>query len=77
MAPYIQYTKSRSNENIHTYIYTQIDTKRLLKKKTHEIKVRKQNREPLEELIDSEAFVIQHETEYDHCWTDRDIGRIG
>jgi hypothetical protein len=70
VAPYIQYTKSRSNKNTPTYTHTH--TKRLFENK--EQRLAKKN---LGKIINEEAFVIQHETEYYHCWIDRDIGWIG
>jgi hypothetical protein len=46
---------------------------------THQEIIRKKmdqgsQKKKLGKIISKEAFVIQHETGYYHCWTDRDIG---
>lgn len=58
--------KQKTRTHTHTF------TKRLFESKDqNSAKKRGKN---LGEIINEEAFVIQHETEYYHCWVDRDIG---
>ncbi len=67
MAPYIQYTKIKIEQK-HSYTHTRTYIKRLFEKN--------KDQGIGEKIIKKEAFVIQHETEYYHCWIDRYIGWI-
>jgi len=63
----IKIEQKHSYRHAHTHTYQEIIWKqrsRLAKK-------------DLREIINEKAFVIQHETEYYHCWLDRNIGWIG
>lgn len=58
---------------MHTLRYQEIIEKE--NKETGQSRFKKQDKRNMEGIINRDAFVIQHETEYYHCWTDRAPGR--
>lgn len=63
--------KIEIEQKTRTHIYQ----KRLIENKDqNSAEKKKEERKNLGEIINEEAFVIQHETEYYHCWIDRNIG---